>query len=168
MRVERLNVGARTDGAQIHCDASGARGKFFRGSHEFAAEARSLQCGLDTEKSKIHAVAALLEIDATCERVGFFEKQKLAVAQVLQRTFAVDAIGTDERALHFKRGVDELCQHVCVGIFCNTNRKKFSSTNRLRKKSSGREILPQCRVLLRCEEADCTWRCDRCGKRNRF
>src|SRR5256885_11818778 len=115
MRVERLNVGARTDGAQIHCDASGVRGKFFRGSHEFAAEAPSLQRGLYTEKSKIHAVAALFEIDATDKSAGLFEKQKLAGAQVLQRAFAVDAIGTDERTLNLKRGVDELCQRVGVG-----------------------------------------------------
>src|SRR6266705_5783493 len=167
MRVERLNVGARTNRAQVHRNASGVRGGFFRGSHEFAAEALSLQRGLDTEKSKIHAVASLFEIDATCEGVGFFEKKKLAGAQVLQRAFAVDAIGTDERALHFKRGVDEPRQRVCVRIFCETNRKKFSSTNWLRKKSSGREILPRCRVLLRCEEADCIWRCDRCERRNR-
>src|SRR5260221_3334965 len=129
MRVERLNVGTRTNGAQVNCDASGVRGKFFRGRHEFAAEAPSLQCGLDTEKAEIHPVASLFEIDATCERVGFFEKKKLAGAQVRQRAVAVDAIGTDERALDFKRGIDELCQRVGVGIFCNTNRGKFSSTN---------------------------------------
>src|SRR5207237_716953 len=138
MRVERLNVGARTDRAQIHRDATGVRCKFFRGSHEFAAEALSLQRGLDTEKAEIHAVASLFEIDATCERVGFFEKKKLAGAQVLQRAVAVDAICADERTLDFKRGVDELCQRVGVGILCKTNRKKFSSTNWLRKKSSGR------------------------------
>jgi len=45
------------------------------GSHKFAAEALSLQRGLYTEKAEIHAVAALLEIDAACERVGFFEKK---------------------------------------------------------------------------------------------
>src|SRR5882762_1658477 len=168
MRVKRLNVGARTNRAQIHCNATGVRGKFFRGSHKFAAEALSLQRGLDTEKAEIHAVAALLEIDTTCERVGFFEKKKLTGAQVLQRAVAVDAIGTDERTLHFKCGVDEPCQRVDVGIFCNTNRKKFSSTNWFRKKSSGREILPRRRVLPQCAEADCIWRCDRCGKRSRF
>src|SRR5207247_8330579 len=96
------------------------------------------------------------------------QKKKVAGAQILQRTFAVDAIGTDEGTLDFKRGVDELRERVDVGIFCKTNRIKFSSTNWLRKKSSGREILPRRRVLPRCGEADCIWRCDRCGKRNRF
>src|SRR5258706_5373236 len=128
MRVERLNVGARTNRAHIHRNATGVRGKFFRGSDEFAAEAPSLQRGLYTEKSEIHAVAALLEIDATDKSASLFEKQKLAGAQVLQRAFAVDAIGTDERTLNLKCSVDELCQRVDVGIFCNTNRKQFSST----------------------------------------
>src|SRR5258706_4300579 len=100
MRVKRLNVGARANRTQVHCDASSVRGKFFRGSHEFAAEAPALQRGLDTEKSEIHAVASLFEIDATYERVGFFEKKKLAGAQVLQRAFGVDAISTDKRALN--------------------------------------------------------------------
>src|SRR5256885_5036151 len=168
MRVERLNVGARTNRAQVHSNASGVRGKFFRGSHEFAAEALSLRRGIYTKKAEIHAVASLFEIDATDKSAGLFEKQKLAGAQVLQRAVAVDAVGTDERTLNLKRGVDELRQRVCVGIFCNTNRKKFSSTNWLRTKSSGREILPRCRVLPQCAEADCIWRCDRCGKRNRF
>src|SRR5258708_35799759 len=95
MRVERLDVGARTNRAQIHCNASGVRGKFFRGSHEFAAEALSLQRGIYTKKAEIHAVAALLEIDATCERVGLFEKKKLAGAQILQRAFSVDPIRAD-------------------------------------------------------------------------
>src|SRR5256885_508294 len=168
MRVERLDVGARTNRAQVHSNASGVHGKFFRGGHEFAAEAPSLQRGLYAEKSEVHAVAALLEIDATCERGGLFEKKKLAGAQILQRAFTVDTIGADKGTLDFKRGVDELCQRVSVGIFRKTNRKKFSSTNWLRKKSSGREILPRCRVLPRCAEADCIWRCDRSGKRNRF
>src|SRR2546430_14962347 len=97
MRVERLNVGARTNRAQVHCNASGVRGKFFRGGHEIAAEAHSLQRRLYREKAEVHAVASLLEIDATDKSASLFEKEKLAGAHVLHRAAVVDPVGPDER-----------------------------------------------------------------------
>jgi len=134
MRVERLNVRARTDRAQIHRDAAFLHCKFFGSSHEFAAEAFSLVRGIDAEKTEIHAVGFFLEIDATDKSAGFFEQQELAGAQIFQCTFAVDAIGTDERALHFKRRVDEPGQRAGFRLFCNANRKKFSSTKQAQEK----------------------------------
>jgi len=167
MRVERLNVGAWTDRAQIYRYTSRVDGEFFGSIHEFSAEPFALLCGNDAEQTEVHAIGALLEIDATDKSGDFVEQQELAGAQIFQRTFAVDAIGADERTLDLKSGVDEMCQRAGVGIVCNTNRKKFSSTNWLRQKSSGREISRRRRVLLRCEEADCIWRCGRCGTLNR-
>ena len=168
MCVERLNIGAWTNGAQIDRDAACVHRKFLRGSHELSAESFALAMRIDAEEAKIHAVRSLLEINATHKSVAFFKNKKLAGTQILQRSFAVDAIAANKRTLDFKRGVDELCQRAGVGIFCNTNRKKFSSTNWLKKKSSGRGILPRRRVLPRCGEADCIWRCGRCGRRTRF
>jgi len=155
MRVERLNVGTRTNRPQIYRNTSGVDGEFFGCVHEFSAEPFSLLRGVNAEQTEIHAIGALLKIDTTDKSGTFFEQQELAGTQICQSAFAVDAIGADERALDFKRGVDELRQCVGVGIFCNTNRKKCSSTNWLRKKSNGPGILLPRRVLLQCEEADC-------------
>ena len=167
MRVERLNIGARTDRPQIYRYTSCVDGEFFGSVHKSSAEPFALLHGINAEQTEVHAIGTLLKIDTTDKSADFFEQQELAGAQIFQRAFAIDAIGADEGALNFKRCVDELRQCVGVGILCNTNRKKSSSTNWLRKKSSDQEILPPRRVLLQCEEADCIWRCGPCGKRNR-
>jgi hypothetical protein len=126
MLIKRLNIGARTDGAQVHHDAAFFHGKFFGSGHNFAAEALSLPRGIDAEKAEVHAVTSLLEIDATRKGARFFENQELAGAQILQRFFAVDAIATDEWTLDLKRRVDKQRERVGVRILSYAKRKSCS------------------------------------------
>jgi len=107
VHVKRLNIGARTDGAQIHRRTAGVYAEFFGNRHEFAPEPFSLLRRIDAQQTEVHAVRLFLEIDATDEGVIFFEQEELAGAQIFQRSVAVDSFSTDEGAFDFKRGIDE-------------------------------------------------------------
>jgi hypothetical protein len=108
MFVERLNVVAWADGAQVHRDAVRVYREFFGGLHEFSTETFALLRRIDAQQSQVHAVFTLLEIDAADRIAGFFEQQKLAGAEIFQIAVAVDAVAANEGALDFKRGVDKL------------------------------------------------------------
>jgi hypothetical protein len=126
MRVERLDVGSRADGSQVHRNAACIRRKFLGGSHELATGAFSLLLWIDAQQAEIHSVGSLFKVDAADEFIGQLEQQKPAGAEIVQRAFQVDAIAADEGALDFKRGVDEPRERAGIRTVGEAERRRGS------------------------------------------
>ena len=126
MRIERFDIGSRADGSQVHRNAACTRRKFFGSGHELATRAFSLLLWIDAQQAEIHAVGSLFKVDAADEFIGQLEQQEPPGAEIVQRAFVVDAIAADERALDFKRGVDQSRERAGVGMIGEAKRRRSS------------------------------------------
>jgi hypothetical protein len=97
---------ARTDDAEVNCDAAGLAEKILRGVHELAAQAGTLAPRFDSEQTQASAVAAKLDIDASCKSLGIFRQQKSPFFHVGADALGMDAVALDEGLLDAESSVD--------------------------------------------------------------